>query len=151
MRDRDFLAEVGQVAGYSGTPLFKKLGIKEDYRIALVRAPQDFQKELGPLPAGVLVVTRLQPSLNLILFFAAGQSELTRKFAGLAKRLVSNGMLWVAWPRKSSGVKTDLSFEVVQGVGLAAGLVDTKICAVNEVWSGLRFVIRLKDRDIQSL
>jgi len=134
------------VAGYSGTPLVKKLGIKEGYRIALVNAPRNFQKELGPLPAGALVVQRLQPSLNLILFFAASQSELTGNFAGLAKRLVSNGMLWVAWPKKSSGVASDLSFEVVQGVGLREGLVDTKICAVNDVWSGLRFVIRLKDR-----
>lgn len=134
------------MAGYSGTPLVKKLGIKEGYRIALVNAPRNFQKELGPLPAGALVVSRLQPSLNLILFFAASQSELTRNFAGLAKRLVSNGMLWVAWPKKSSGVASDLSFEVVQAVGLREGLVDTKICAVNDVWSGLRFVIRLKDR-----
>jgi hypothetical protein len=138
------------VAGYSGTPLAGKLGIKEDYRIALVNAPQNFQKELGPLPAGVVVVQRLQPSLNLILFFAANQSELTKNFAGLAKMIVSNGVLWVAWPKKSSGVISDLSFEVVQGVGLRAGLVDTKVCAVNEVWSGLRFVIRLKDRDLQS-
>jgi len=134
------------VAGYSGTPLAKKLGIKEGYRIALVNAPQNFERELGPLPAGVVIVQRLQPSLNLILFFAAGQSELTRRFAGLAKRLVSNGMLWVAWPKKSAGVATDLSFEVVQRIGLAEGLVDTKVCAVNDVWSGLRFVFRLQDR-----
>jgi hypothetical protein len=134
------------VTGYSGTPLAKKLGIKEGYRIALVNAPQNFADELGPLPAGVLIVQRLQPSLNLILFFAASQSELTRRFAELARRLVSNGMLWVAWPKKSSGVVSDLSFEVVQGVGLAEGLVDTKVCAVNDVWSGLRFVIRLQDR-----
>jgi len=134
------------VAGYSGTPLAKKLGIKEGYRIALVNAPQNFERELGPLPAGVVIVQRLQPSLNLILFFAASQSELTRRFAGLAKRLVSNGMLWVAWPKKSAGVATDLSFEVVQRIGLAEGLVDTKVCAVNDVWSGLRFVFRLQDR-----
>ena len=134
------------MAGYSGTPLAKKLGIKEGHRIALVNAPQNFERELGPLPAGVVIVQRLQPSLNLILFFAASQSELTKRFAGLAKRLVSNGMLWVAWPKKSSGVATDLSFEVVQRIGLAEGLVDTKVCAVNDVWSGLRFVFRLQDR-----
>jgi hypothetical protein len=141
-----FSEEVGLVTGYSGTPLAKKLGIKEGYRIALVNAPQNFEDELGPLPAGVVIVQRLQPSLNLILFFAARQSELSKRFAGLARRLVSNGMLWVAWPKKSSGVMSDLSFEVVQGVGLAEGLVDTKVCAVNDVWSGLRFVIRLRDR-----
>ncbi|HVG32804.1 MAG TPA: hypothetical protein VM911_06985 [Pyrinomonadaceae bacterium] len=134
------------MAGYSGTPLAKKLGIKEGYRIALVNAPQNFADELGPLPACVVIVKRLQPSLNLILFFAASQSELSKRFPELAKRLVPNGMLWVAWPKKSSGIATDLSFEVVQSIGLAEGMVDTKVCAVNDVWSGLRFVIRLNDR-----
>lgn len=134
------------MTGYSGTSLAKKLGIKEGYRVALVNAPQNFAHELGPLPAGVVVVQRLQPSLNLILFFVANQSELTRRFAGLARRLIPNGMLWVAWPKKSSGVTSDLSFEVVQKMGLAEGLVDTKVCSVNDVWSGLRFVIRLRDR-----
>jgi hypothetical protein len=134
------------VAGYSATPLARKLGIKENQRIALVNAPQNFEVELGPLPAGAVVVPRLQSSLDLILFFAGSQSELEKSFARLARRLVQNGMLWVAWPKKSSGVKTDLSFEVVQRVGLEGGLVDTKVCAVSDVWSGLRFVIRLKDR-----
>lgn len=134
------------MAGYSGTTLAKKLGIKENQRIALINAPQNFREELGTLPVGAVVVPRLQSSLDLILFFAGNQSELTKSFARLAGRLAQNGMLWVAWPKRSSGVKTDLSFEVVQKVGLEAGLVDTKICAVSEVWSGLRFVIRLKDR-----
>jgi hypothetical protein len=79
-------------------------------------------------------------------YFADGQKDLIKNFAKLAGRLAQNGMLWVAWPKRSSGVETDLSFEDVQRVGLEAGLVDTKICAVSEVWSGLRFVIRLKDR-----
>lgn len=134
------------MAGYSQTPLTRKLGIKENQRIALINAPQNFQEELGPLPAGAVVVARLQSSLDLILFFAGSQSELMKNFARLAARLVPNGMLWVAWPKKSSGIKTDLSFETVQRAGLEAGLVDTKICAVSEEWSGLRFVIRLKDR-----
>lgn len=134
------------MTGYSGTALARKLGIKEGYRVALVNAQRNFAQELGPLPEGVLIVQRLQPSLHLILFFAASESELTRRFAGLAQRLVPDGMLWVAWPKKSSRVTGDLSFEVVQRVGLAAGLVDTKVCAVNDVWSGLRFVLRLRDR-----
>lgn len=136
------------MAGYSETPLVLKLGIKENQRVALINAPRNFQKELGLLPAGAVVVARLQASLDLILFFASSQSELMKNFARLKARLVPNGMLWVAWPKKSSGVKTDLSFEVVQRVGLGAGLVDTKVCAVNDVWSGLRFVIRLKDRPL---
>ena len=134
------------MAGYSGKPLAQKLGVKEDQRVALVNAPQGFQAELGTLPPGTLLVERLQSSLDLILFFAGSQAELTQNFTRLATRLAPNGMLWVAWPKKSSGVSTDLSFEVVQRVGLEAGLVDTKICAVNDVWSALRFVIRLKDR-----
>ncbi|MBA3805598.1 MAG: DUF3052 family protein [Acidobacteria bacterium] len=134
------------MTGYSGTPLARKLGIKENQRIALINAPQTFQEELGSLPAGAVVVARSQSSLNLILFFAASHAELKKNFAKLKARLIPNGMLWVAWPKKNSGVKTDLSFEVVQRAGLEAGLVDTKICAVNDVWSGLRFVIRLKDR-----
>ena len=134
------------MAGYSETPLARKLGIKENQRIALVNAPKNFQEELGSLPAGAVVVAGLQSSLDLILFFAGSQSELLKNFARLAARLVPNGMLWVAWPKKSSGIKTELSFEVVQRVGLEEGLVDTKVCAVNDVWSGLRFVIRVKDR-----
>ena len=134
------------MAGYSGTPLARKLGIGEDYRVAVVNAPGNFPAELGPLPAGALIVTRLGSSLDLILFFAASQSELRKRFAKLASRLKPNGMLWVAWPKRSSGVSTDLSFEVVQRTGLERGLVDTKVCAVNEVWSGLRFVVRLRDR-----
>ncbi len=134
------------MTGYSGTPLARKLGIKENQRIALINAPGNFREELGTLPAGAVVLTRLQSSLDLILFFAASNAELMKNFARLAARLIPNGMLWVAWPKKSSGVKTDLSFEVVQRVGLEAGLVDTKVCAVSDAWSGLRFVTRLKDR-----
>ncbi len=137
------------VAGYSGTPLIKKLGFKAGYRVALVNAPAGFIEELGPLPEGAVVVARRSqqpPSLNLILFFAANMKELAEEFAPLKARLVPDGMLWVAWPKKSSGVATDLSFEGVQRFGLASGMVDTKVCAIDEVWSGLRFVIRLKDR-----
>lgn len=134
------------MAGYSGTPLAKKLGIKAGYRLALLNAPPRFVEELGPLPEGASVVPRLQPSLNLILFFAANMKELVKEFERLKARLASEGMLWVAWPKKSSGAQTDLSFEAVQRFGLASGLVDTKVCAIDEVWSGLRFVIRLKDR-----
>jgi hypothetical protein len=134
------------VAGYSGTPLAKKLGIKAGDRVALLNAPAGFVEELGPLPEGASVVPRLRPPLNLILFFAANMKELAEEFARLKARLVPEGMLWVAWPKKSSGVATDLSFEGVQRFGLESGLVDTKVCAIDEVWSGLRFVIRLKDR-----
>lgn len=134
------------MAGYSSTPLAKKLGIKENCRIGLVNAPKDFQSGLGELPHGVTFVKRMTSSLDIILFFVLKEQELARDFARLAQKLVANGMIWIAWPKKSSGVATDLSFERVQRIGLDAGLVDVKICAVDETWSGLKFVYRLKDR-----
>jgi hypothetical protein len=134
------------VAGYSETPLVKKLGIKEGSRIALVNPPKSFRKTLGPLPAQAKVVNQTLDDLDLILFFVKKESELAAAFALLAEKLKPAGMLWIAWPKKSSGVATDLAFNNVQTLGLSAGLVDTKICAVDEVWSGLKFVFRLKDR-----
>jgi hypothetical protein len=134
------------MAGYSGTPLVKKLGIKEDFRVALVAAPEGFRGELEGLPNGVLFVTSVQSQLDFIMFFAKTRSELIANFARLAARLKPVGMLWIAWPKRASGVATDLSDSVVRQTGLDAGLVDVKVCAVNEVWSGLKFVIRVKDR-----
>ena len=134
------------MAGYSETPLAKKLGIKEDFRIALVHAPKDFRKQLGVLPANVQIVRRLLKPLDVIVVFAAAEKTLSKDFGSLAKKLSTNGMIWLAWPKKSSGVTTDLSFERVQRIGLQSGLVDVKICAVDDTWSGLKFVYRLKDR-----
>ena len=134
------------MAGYSGTPLVKKLGIKEGSRIALVNAPDNFQAELVELPDNVKLMKSTTKSLDLILFFVLSERVLVRDFAKLAARLTSNGMIWIAWPKKSSGVTTDLTFEHVQRIGLDAGLVDVKICAIDDTWSGLKFVYRLKDR-----
>ena len=137
------------MAGYSLTPLAKKLGIKENSRIGLVNAPEDFESELGELPHGATFVKRITNSLDIILFFVLKERELAQNFSRLAQKLVANGMIWIAWPKKSSGVATDLSFEHVQRIGLDAGLVDVKICAVDETWSGLKFVYRVKDRPKQ--
>ena len=134
------------MAGYSSTPLAKKLGIKEGFRIALVNAPKDFQSELGELPQKVEFVKHTTKSLDIVLFFVLSERALARDFSNLAEKLKTNGMMWIAWPKKSSGVASDLSFECVQKIGLAAGLVDVKICAIDETWSGLKFVYRLKDR-----
>ena len=139
-------ALVKTMAGYSSTPLPKKLGIKEGSRVGLVNAPKNFRDELGELPDGVEFVKRLTDSLDIIIFFVLSERELAIDFARLAGKLKKNGMIWIAWPKKSSGVKTDLSFEPVQRIGLDAGLVDVKICAIDETWSGLKFVYRLKDR-----
>jgi len=132
------------MAGYSGTPLPKKLGIKEGSRVALVNAPKDF--ELGELPDNVEFIKRPTKSLDIILFFVLSERALTRDFAKLATKLTANGMLWISWPKKSSGVATDLSEQRVREIGLDAGLVDVKVCAIDETWSGLKFVYRLKDR-----
>lgn len=134
------------MTGYSGTPLPKKLGIKEQSRIAFVNAPKDFQTYLGPLPASTEVVQRLVKPLDLVVMFVTAERTLARDFAKLAAKLATNGMIWIAWPKKSSGVATDLSFERVQRIGLDAGLVDVKICAIDDTWSGLKFVFRLRDR-----
>jgi hypothetical protein len=137
------------MAGYSGTPLVKKLGIKEGFRILLFNSPKDFPPNLVSLPDKIRIETGSTKGLDVIMLFADSERTLKKELGRLAKLLVPNGMLWVAWPKKSSGVKTDLAFENVQRIGLDAGLVDVKICAVDEVWSGLKFVYRLKDRKSQ--
>lgn len=135
------------MAGYSETPLAKKLGIKQGFRVGLVNSPKAFKKELGSLPDDVKIsVGQLPKPLDLIILFAHSERTVKLEFPILAEKLTVNGMLWIAWPKKSSGVATDLSFEIVQQTGLQTGLVDVKICAVNEIWSGLKFVYRLKDR-----
>ena len=134
------------MVGYSGTPLARKLGIKEGSRIALINAPKNFQSELKELPDNVQFIKRPTKSLDIILFFVLTERALTRDFAKFSALLSANGMIWIAWPKKSSGVATDLSFDRVQRIGLDAGLVDVKICAIDETWSGLKFVYRLKDR-----
>jgi hypothetical protein len=134
------------MAGYSGTPLAQKLGIKEGFRVALVQAPAGFRGELIALPERVSFVTSTSSSLDVIVFFVKSQRELSQNFLRLASKLAPNGMLWIAWPKKASGVATDLSDNSVREIGLDAGLVDVKVCAVNDIWSGLKFVIRVKDR-----
>jgi hypothetical protein len=135
------------MAGYSGTPLAKKLGFKEGFRAGLVNPPKGIQKDLAPLPRGVdISVDSLTKPLDLIVLFADSQRMLKTEFPRLARKLVQNGMLWIAWPKKASGIATDLSDNTVREIGLAAGLVDVKVCAINEVWSGLKFVYRLEDR-----
>ena len=135
------------MAGYSGTPLAKKLGFKQGFRTGLVSPPNGFQKELAPLPNDVsLSVGGLVKPLDLIILFADSQKRLKTEFLKLARKLTQNGMLWIAWPKKASGVTTDLSENLIRDIGLGAGLVDVKVCAINDVWSGLKFVYRLEDR-----
>lgn len=133
-------------AGYSGTPLFRKLGIKAGLRVAPVSAPEDFESTLGAIPEGARLSRRLRGKVDVFIFFPRNASDLARRLPLLASRLEPDGGLWVAWSKKSSGVETDLDFAVVQKVGLEAGLVDNKVCAISDQHSGLRFVYRLADR-----
>ena len=132
------------MAGYSGTPLPKKLGIKDGFRLALLRLPANVKAELKSAIAACEVADK-EP-FDFVFLFVKTQAELKKDFARMAKQLTSAGVLWVAWPKKTSGVATDLTENEVRQIGLEAGLVDVKVCAVDEVWSGLKFVIRLKDR-----
>lgn len=134
------------MAGYSETPLAKKLGLKAAGVIVLVNAPAGFETALAPLPAGAHTTRTPAGKPQLVLLFAANLPELTKRFVPLAEKLDAAGMLWVAWPKKASKLPTDLTEDVVRKVGLDAGLVDVKVCAVDETWSGLKFVYRLKDR-----
>jgi hypothetical protein len=134
------------MAGYSGTPLPKKLGIKESQRIAFVNPPENFPQLVGAIPPTTLLLKKVTAPVDLVVLFVYREKVLAKQFPGLAKKLSANGMIWVAWPKKSSGVGTDLVFDRVQRIGLDCGLVDVKICAIDEVWSGLKFVIRLQDR-----
>ncbi|MSQ42017.1 MAG: DUF3052 family protein [Dehalococcoidia bacterium] len=133
-------------AGYSGTPLPRKLGIKPGHRLALVGAPAGFEVTLGALPDGVTLLARPWASLDVVVCFTTRRADLARRFAPMARALDPAGGLWVAWPKRASRVPTDLDENAVRAVGLEAGLVDNKVCAIDETWSGLRFVYRLADR-----
>jgi len=128
------------VGGYYGTPLAKKLGIKEQFRVALLDLPVDVKGELA-----CCQIAKDKP-VDFAMIFVKTANELKKQFPKFAKQLAPAGMLWVSWPKKASGLATDLNENEVRRIGLDAGLVDVKVCAVSEIWSGLKFVIRVKDR-----
>ena len=132
--------------GYSGKPLVEKLGIKSGHRLALIDAPAGFPKALGALPEGVSVEGAKAKELDAILLFADRAAVLEQKMPPAIARLAQAGMLWIAWPKKASGVATDITEDVVRRIALASGVVDVKVCAITDVWSGLKLVRRLKDR-----
>ena len=133
-------------AGYSGTPLVRKLGIRAGARVALVGAPDGFTLAQPELPAGVAIRAQARGPLDVIVAFFDRRVRLERRLPALAAALQPAGGLWIAWPKRSSGVATDLDENLIRSAGLAAGLVDNKVCAIDAVWSGLRFVYRLRDR-----
>ena len=129
-------------AGYSGTPLAKKLGIVADARVVAKHAPNDYVQLLEPLPPGVIFQARLSEGTDLVHIFVARKSALTKELIELRKKLRSDGAVWVSWPKKASKVPTDITEDTIREIALPLGFVDIKVCAVSDVWSGLKLVIR---------
>jgi hypothetical protein len=128
--------------GYSGTALVQKLGFKEGMKAAILGAPDGFDDTLGPLPYGVTVARRLGGSKDMVILFATERAVLTRRLAALRAAIAPDGMVWVAWPKKAAKMDTNITEDVVREVVLPTGLVDVKVCAIDETWSGLKIVIR---------
>jgi hypothetical protein len=139
---KHYSARLAPMAGYSGTPLPAKLGIKSESRVALVGAPDGFDEVLGSLPPGVTVLRQLRGPLDVIVAFMTKRAELERRLPALRAALDPAGGLWMAWPKRASKVPTDITEDVIREVALPTGLVDNKVCAIDETWSGLRLVIR---------
>ena len=136
-----------QKIGYSKTPLMQKLGIKEGFKIAIINAPQDYAKKLGKLPENVSMKNAAEDGgFDFVHFFTKSRNQLETEFPGLKNKISQNGMLWISWPKRASVEKTDLNDNIVRKVGLHNGMVDIKVAAIDETWSGLKFVFRIKDR-----
>ena len=139
------------MAGYSETPLAKKLGIKEGFKVFLVGAPAQYRALLAPLPARVSFTSTADSSTNLAHTFLTERSALARLLAALRKKLSHEAAIWVSWPKKSSKVPTDITEDTIREVALPLGFVDIKVCAVTDVWSGLKLVVRKELRDAAGL
>jgi hypothetical protein len=134
------------MAGYSGTPLARKLGIKPGCRLYARHAPANYVQLLEPLPEGVRILQRPSGCLDLVHLFAREASALAAELVDYRQRIAEDGMIWVSWPKKSSEVPTDVTEQVIRDLALPLGLVDIKVCAVDETWSGLKLVIRREHR-----
>jgi hypothetical protein len=134
------------VAGYSENPLAKKLGIKPGMIIRVVNAPGDYAALVDPLPEKVVISTKAEHELDLVHIFTKSRSELLASLKTFQRKIKQTGMIWVSWPKKSSGIPSELTDNTVREVALPLGLVDIKVCAVDEIWSGLKLVIRKENR-----
>jgi hypothetical protein len=134
------------MAGYSGTPLPQKLGIKSGTNAVVINGPENYRKLLGKLPDGVRLTNHLTANADFVHFFTTRRDELQEQLKLLRAKLSDTGTLWVSWPKKSSGVPTDVTEDVIRDVALPLGLVDTKVCAVDATWSGLKLMIRRENR-----
>jgi hypothetical protein len=130
------------MAGYSNTPLTKKLGIKEGFKVLVIEGPTEYRALLAPLPASVAFTSTASTSTNLVHVFATERTGLARLLPTLRKKLSPEAAIWVSWPKKSSKVPTDITEDTIRAVALPLGFVDIKVCAVTEVWSGLKLVVR---------
>lgn len=134
------------MAGYSGTPLAKKLGIKAGHSVALLNAPRGFRATLVGVPPDVKFTERVNSAHDVVHFFTRSKAELVKDLPKLGRKIAQDGMIWVSWPKKASKVETDITEDVVRDLALKNGLVDVKVCAVDEVWSGLKLVIPVSRR-----
>jgi hypothetical protein len=134
------------MAGYSGTPLLKKLGIKPGNRISVLGYSKPYEKLVGDLPPNARLQANSSEPMDVIHIFSKDRNELAKALPGLLRRIKQDGMIWVSWPKKASGVPTTITEDVVREIALPLGLVDVKVCAVDEVWSGLKLVIRRENR-----
>jgi len=132
--------------GYSGTPLSKKLGIKEGCRLCVAGAPAEYAEILAPLPPNVKISTRRMKDVDIWHIFTKSSDELRWRLPEMMAQIRKDGMIWVSWPKKSSKVETDVTEDVIRAVALPLGLVDVKVCAVDDIWSGLKLVIRRENR-----
>ena len=130
------------MAGYSGTPLVKKLGIKEGSKLLLANAPSDYLKLVSPLPEGVTVLSRITSGIDMAHIFSTEKLQLGKTLRATLPRLKQDGIIWVSWPKKSANVPTDITEDIIREVAFPLGLVDIKVCAVDDIWSGLKLVIR---------
>ena len=136
----------GSPAGYSGTPLPKKLGIREDSRVLLLGAPRGYPATLGPLPDGVRLERRASTAVDVAQLFVTRREDLAKRLRALRKTLRPDAALWISWPKRLSGVATTVTEDVVRELALPLGFVDIKVCAVDEIWSGLKLVVRRSER-----
>jgi len=136
----------GSPAGYSGKPLIAKLGIKEGFTVCIINPPENYFKILGELPAGVKIKNELSLELDFIHYFTKSKKELSSNISKLKNSLAKKGMLWVSWPKKSSKIPTDITEDTIREIALPTGLVDIKVCAIDDNWSGLKLVNRVKER-----
>jgi hypothetical protein len=134
------------MAGYSGTPLAHKLGLKPGLTVITISAPANYRRLLGTVPEGVTFSDRLNPDSSFVHLFIKKRSELEKRLRVSRKKIANTGVVWVSWPKKSSGVPTDVTEDVVRAVALPLGFVDVKVCAVDETWSGLKLMVRRENR-----